>query len=505
MNSEQNQIGRKVAAGAAAMIALRFALRGLGLISTLILVRFLEPEDFGLITLAMTAYSVLEMLSDMSTQLALIRHPHPDRKLYDTAWTFGIVRGMAMALLMVATAGPLAGWLGEDRVELLVYFFAFSAALQGFENIGLVSFQRDLQFEKVFNFQVAQKAVAFGIAVPAAIVLRNYWALLISLLGARMFAVAYSYYISAYRPRLSLSSWRELFDFSKWLMVNNIFVVVDSYTPPLMFGRIAGPAFVGVYSAATQIALLPASEIAAPIRRPLYAGYAKLQVDPERLREQVGLDFALLLLVIAPLCVGLGLMAEHITVLGLGRDWLAAVPLIPLCAAFALFDSAGQFTYNLFTLLGRQRLYAVVLGAMIAVRTPIIVWAGITFGPYWAVAAITAGAAVSMVVRLAIALPMVGITAARMFSAVYRSACGCIVMGAVVHFLQVSWPFAEHPLPLLGQAALLTSVGAVVYVMTVYLMWWAAGRPYAAETLAVRFASSALSRIRAKRPVVLGE
>jgi PST family polysaccharide transporter len=99
-------VRRRVAIGAALMVAMRFAFRGIGLVSTLILARLLTPEDFGLVGFETIAYSVLDQLSDLSSSVALIRMKNPERRHYDTAWTLGVFRGLLSGLLFRA-GGPV--------------------------------------------------------------------------------------------------------------------------------------------------------------------------------------------------------------------------------------------------------------------------------------------------------------------------------------------------------------------------------------------------------------
>src|SRR4051812_20842984 len=101
-------VRRRVAIGAALMVAMRVAFRGIGLASTLILVRLLSPEDFGLVGFVTIAYSVLEQLSDFSSSVALIRMKSPERRHYDTAWTLGVFRGLLSGVLFAFAAPFLA-------------------------------------------------------------------------------------------------------------------------------------------------------------------------------------------------------------------------------------------------------------------------------------------------------------------------------------------------------------------------------------------------------------
>ena len=66
-------LGKRVAKGAAWMVLKRLAFKGIGLISTLILVRLLAPEAFGLAAIASTAYDTLNAISELSFALALVK------------------------------------------------------------------------------------------------------------------------------------------------------------------------------------------------------------------------------------------------------------------------------------------------------------------------------------------------------------------------------------------------------------------------------------------------
>ena len=67
------QFGRQLLRGSVWMIAARWAMRLIGLVSTMILARLLTPEDFGLIAMVMLAYGLLETISYAGVDLALIK------------------------------------------------------------------------------------------------------------------------------------------------------------------------------------------------------------------------------------------------------------------------------------------------------------------------------------------------------------------------------------------------------------------------------------------------
>jgi lipopolysaccharide exporter len=113
------------------MIAGRLGMRGIGVVSTLVLVRILSPQDFGIVALAQMVYPILDMLTATGFNLALIRMREPDVTHYNTAWTLGVIRGAFIAVCLVATSGVQARFMHEPRIAPVMWVIAASALLRG--------------------------------------------------------------------------------------------------------------------------------------------------------------------------------------------------------------------------------------------------------------------------------------------------------------------------------------------------------------------------------------
>src|SRR6187402_178523 len=96
--------GARMLNGALWMIALRWAIRLTGLVSTVILARLLVPSDFGIVAMAMFVVGLLELLSQTGQKLVIIRHVSPTRDDYDTAWTLSVIVGFIIGIAIFALA-----------------------------------------------------------------------------------------------------------------------------------------------------------------------------------------------------------------------------------------------------------------------------------------------------------------------------------------------------------------------------------------------------------------
>jgi lipopolysaccharide exporter len=492
-------LGGKIAAASFTMIGLRLAFRSIGFVSTLILVRLLQPADFGLVGLATAIFAVFDMMTDMSMETALVRLVDMDRNFMDTAWTMNICRGVVVGALVALTAGITADWMQDDRVKPILYTLAVVFVLQGFGNIGVVHFRRNMKFNKIFELQLYAKLASFAVTIVGAFLYHSYWALVAGIAVSRLFGVCYSYVIQSYRPRFSLAAWDDLLHFSKWFMATNLLQMIESYTATLMFSRIGGPTAVGLYQLSWQVGSLPTGEIAAPIRDPIYAAYAKMLGNLKAMRRNFLDGLALMSLVVCPLSVGIALCADLACRLLLGPKWAAATDLIRLCAFYALFDALGHWTHNVFVVLNRQRRLVLTYAPSIILRWGFAIWAGVTWGMKAAIWVLTISALANAIIWTLTLLPVLKLRLVEVVNALWRTAVSCAVMAAVLLAFTPLGTDGVSMLVITQRMIVAITVGGVVYLGMQILLWKLSGSDDGPEMRAWLYLASLVRRMIALR------
>ncbi len=479
-------LGKRVAKSAAWMVMKRLAFKFIGLFSTLILVRLLAPEAFGLAAIASTAYDALNTISEFSFSLALVKMKHPDRAHYDSAWTLIVLRGFAIGAAMYLSAPLISDLMREPRLTDITRVMALYPVLWGFENIGLIEFQRDLRFDRLFVYDVLGKIAGFVVVIPAALILHNAWAVVIGTIAPKVAQIPASYIMHPYRPRVSFKAGAELLRFSKWLFATNVLSLANNYMITILIGRIGGAGSVGLFRTAEQIGILPVSEVAAPIRGPMYAGYAKVLHDPERLCRHVIDGLSLTLMIITPLSVGIALTAKLIEQVALGAEWTGAAPFIQVCAFYALFEGIGEFTHNLYVVKDRQRRFVEIMTVTVLARVALVVWAGFAHGVLWAAAMFAITSFFSSAIWFGQLTTMIGLSLTRMFLAIWRTMAATGAMAAGVYSLMSAWP---RDMGIAGRAtelALAIVGGGVIYIGILLGSWFLAGSPPGPEDHALK-------------------
>jgi hypothetical protein len=478
------------------MVAMRGISRMIGIFSTAILARILAPDDFGIVVLGTSVLGIAGMLSEMSLGLALIRTRNGDRALYDTAWTLGVLRALLIAFAVALAAPYLGEVMAEPRVVPVLWTLAAATAFQSLESVRLVDFQINMEFGGVFRYQFLNRVASFLATLALALVLRSYWALVFSTLLTSIISVAYSYILAPYRPRLSLSAWRALFDFSKWAVLGTYLAIIDVYSITFLMGWIGGTRALGLYQVSQQIAAIPASEVAAPIRPPLYAAFARLLDKPTELARTFTNGFGFLFLVVTPMSLGIFVTAPMVAPLALGPQWTDAPAMIQAGVFYALFDAFGHYPQNLFVVMSRQPRLLALATVFLAVRVPVAIYGGWVGGAVGAVYGMAATALFGAVFWFVASLPLVAVSARAIISAIWRTTLAGAVMTAALLGLLRAWPVETEYGSLSLQLLVFMAFGAALHTATLLLLWRASSYPEGAEAKAVGIFQGLVNRVR---------
>ena len=483
------------------MVLFKFIDRCTGIVSTLILARLLLPEDFGLIALANTVIAMLEILGAFGLETALVQRTDATRDDFDSVWTFNVFFGLSLGLIVGGLAWPTAQFYNDPRLVSVMLFLGLRQAVHGFENVGIISFRKELQFDREFKFLVLTRlTTTLVFTIPLALVLRNYWALLAGTLAGTCISVILSYLFHPYRPQPSFAALGRLMTFSKWLLFTSFIEFIYSRAAHLIVGRWAGPAALGSLSLASEIASVATRELAAPINRAVFPGYAHLKSDPAELgRSYIKVTSAVILLVM-PAGVGLCLLAEPIVVSLLGDRWREAVDVIRVLALNGVLTVFLSTAHHLNLAAGMSRSTSMVLAAHAGITIPLMLWLVPTRGSY--------GAAISMLIASIMTAPFNFYLLSKairfgfrdLLTLLFRPAVGSLLMAGALLTVQFHWP---TPVILSGQLiyiVVLSLMGAALYAGVVFLIWYKQKPTDSAEAWFLEKARCLLLDRRLSRP-----
>lgn len=478
--------GRQIAKGAAWMMSFKLLDKSVGLISTLVLARVLTPADFGLVAMATAVVAMLELMGAFGFESALIQRQNTERSHFDTAWTFNVIFGVAISIMLLVMAVPAADFYREPRLELMLPALAIGALIGGFENIGTVAFRKELDFRKEFKFLLAKRLAASAVTITLALTLRSFWALIGGMVCGKLMAVFISYRLHPYRPRLTLAAHGDLLHFSKWIFISNLIQFLHSRSTDFVLGRTVGSHGLGVYNIASEIAAMPSTELIAPLNRAVYPAYARLAGARDELWERFLEVFGIISLLAFPVAVGLYCLSDLVVSLLLGTQWHEAVPIIQIAGLSGLVVALQSNMYLVILAMGQPKANTLLSASLLLVSLPAVVYASLQYGALGAAYAHFATALLGFVGIVMVFARVTGLPKRKLFEVMWRpllaSGAMALALRGAVALQHAEWPDVQ---PIVQLFALLP-VGAFSYVVAVLTIWILARRPASAEQMLLK-------------------
>lgn len=490
-------IGGMMARGAAWMVMFKLIDRSIGLVSIVILARILLPEDFGLIFMATSIIAMLELFSAFGFDIVLIQKQDAGRAHFDTVWTYNLMFGLAVSVVLVLLAPVAVSFYGETRLSAVMYVLAIGAFASAFENVGLVKFRKELEFDKEFIFRLAKRISAFVITVPLAIYFRSYWALVAGMVGSRVFGSALSFVMHPFRPRVSLAASAEIFRFSRWLLINNLLNFLRLRSADFIIGRLSGASGLGLFSTAYEISNLPTTELVAPINRAVFPAYAKMASDIAKLREGYLSVIAMIGMFALPAAAGLAATSQLLVDLLLGEKWQAAGPIIAVLSFYGAANAMLANTASVYNALGKPYVTSIFGSVRIGILVPALVYFTSKYGVLgaaWTYLGVTLG---FMPITYFVVFRVVGARVTQFISIVWRPLLAAALMYLLVLRINVWFPVGDNTADLALKLGFSVVFGAIAYCAAVGVFWLLAGRPDGAERFVI---SRLLPKVRSLLP-----
>ncbi len=468
----------RTARGAGWVIAWRLATRALGFASTLVLVRLLSPEDFGLVALAAAFAVALEVCLEIGVEEQIIRTPQPTPALYHTAFTLSLIRALLVGAMVLALAAPAAAFFGDPRLGPVLVALGLLAMADGLINVGVVDFRRDLAFDREFRFLLWPRVAGIVVTIAIAFMAPGEWALVAGIAVNRLGRVVLSYVMHPFRPRLMLAEWRALAGVSVLSWAIGVVGMARDRSDSFVIGRMMGTAEVGIFAAGAEIATLPTTELVEPVARACFPGFAASAREGADMAEAWRRIIGLSALVSLPLGTGLSLVAADLVHLAYGPAWMAAAPVvvvIGLSAAVSPLASVSQAMLGARTML--RTILCVFLLTM-AVRVGLLLALTPALGLLGAALAVAASGLLDNAVQVGIAQRRLGLPPGTLPREIARPVLAAAAMAGLLWSLGLGWTGgADGAGEALWRVLMAVPLGAAFHVAVSAALWWLAGRP----------------------------
>ncbi len=311
----------KTLKGAGWSVAARLISRVIDFAVLIILARLILPSDFGLIAIALSIVTIVDMTLEVPLSQALVAMKSPLEAHYETALTIGALRAVMLAVLFLLVSWPLANWYQDARLAPLIAVFGLTPAARSLVSPRTAELMRSLSFGPMFTAQVAGKLIAA--AAMGAVLWANggYWAIVANNLVAAIATTVISYFFAPMGVRFNLIHWRAFANLAGWFSLSQILAAFSWQLDRLMMGFAIRKDIIGQYAMASDVSMLPIQGVIAPAMQPVMSALSQLQDEPERRAQAFLVSTNAVMLVSVPVFAYFLLTPEWIVHILLGPNW----------------------------------------------------------------------------------------------------------------------------------------------------------------------------------------
>lgn len=488
-------IRRKVISATIAMSVFQGLGRGLDLLGTLIVARLISPEAFGIVAAAMIVLQLVSSLTELNIFDALVQREKLEQDDYDTAFTFGLLRGGIIVLIMLAVAYPFALSLSDLDIAYVTAALGIVPLARALRSPRLADYGRRVEYLVPVSMDFLGRLIGFITMLVIAFMAKSYWAIVAGLFLGAFIGTALSYVVAPYKPSLSMKKAKWLFGFSGWM---NLFAATNAALGQFdryFLGTRFGANLLGIYTVASSVASQLLWSLAAPIMNSLFAGLSNVKSDPARLRRAYLLGQHVIVAIMMPIGVGLAVIAEPGILLLMGPDWQSAGLLISILAPATALQMMTVGAQALSMALGNTRPLFIRNLIALAFNIPAIIWGTLIAGAIGAAAARALTIAFLVALNMSLVKSLISIGYVEQLRNCMRTLVSCLVMLVAVIALMDQGVVATGEPDLVGLLITIAG-GAIVYTATHFALWRLGGSPDGIEAILTEQVQRVTSTLR---------
>lgn len=450
--------------------------------STFLVVRLLNPEDYGLFAMSQVVVTALAFLNGQSFATSIVQTKRIDERRVAQVFGMLVIANVLLASIQFAFAPYAAAYFDEPIVADLLRVQAAIFLTIPFIAMPSEWLARKLEFRKQGQANMASALVGAVTALTLAWMGWGVWALIyagLSIFVARAIGLMWAarfWVMPVFNPK---GAW-DLFTYGGTLTLCQLFWIIQSQSDVVIAGRLLDTYDLGLYTQALFLALIVTGRFIPPINEVALAAYSELHRANKPLGPYFLKTARMVMMVCAPVYIGLALTSNYVIPVLMGDKWTGLIPIFAgltvAMPAFALHLICSPVT----NAMGRPKVYLFTSIAGAVIFPAMFLWQMGASGSGGAMGLVNAwgiAAPVLCLITLTVTLPRIGVSPVALGATLTPIilACGAMVIGV----LGAQWLLPiESPFFALCRSA---SVGAAVYGAT----FWFGYRDIVRETWAM--------------------
>lgn len=350
-------LGKVAMRGTSWAVAARLGRSLIAIVTLSVLSRILTPADFGVAAMILFVTALATLFADFGTRIALVQRKEISELDANSVYWSNLVFCLVITLAVVLTSEYIADFMDAPELGSALRWVSPVFLLGGLQAVPMSMLERAVGFRKI---AIAEFSASLGGAATAIILALNGFqlgALVAQQVAVSVISTVLIIAFSKWRPKFqfSFASFYSLLGYGSYVTGAGMLQFLSVQTDKPLVQKYLSSADLGFYSMTQQMVATPVQVIVQMARKVMFPILSQIQDDDTRMKRGIAEVQYGLVLIMAPVCLGLLALADPIVSLLLGSGWEVVAAIMGLTTLRALVDVYVHVNSVLFASKGQAR------------------------------------------------------------------------------------------------------------------------------------------------------
>lgn len=462
----EESIGSKTKKSLYWNVALKIPYEIFRFVVSIIIARYLDPEDFGIVSIATLTIYYANSFTNFGFNQALIQRKEINSDHINSVFTLDIIISLAFSTVFYYFSGDLAHFFNSPQSENVIKVLSVVFLITTLHDLPYVLFRREIDFKLISIVDMVREISMSILTLVLAYYEFAYWSIVWGTIIPQLIAAVFLFWKSGHNIKFGYHrhAIKDLFSFSFWSFIQMQVYFLSSRIDRMIIGKFINPAMLGIYEKSKSLTQMPSESVGDKINTVLFSSFSRLQNDREKIEELYQKGLVVLTVLIFPIYFGMYSVSSHFVIVLLGEKWNQMIPIFEIMAIAGLFGTINGLISALAVGAGYLKEYTIrffigtsllILGCLLFVDEGIegVAW---VFLAYTFILTLLSVGLINSCFKINPSLTIMSLLPATISG---------IVMMFLVTYLKGKWFFDETFINL----TVLVLLGVVIYIVSILL------------------------------------
>ena len=461
---EDNSLKQKTVTGVIWKFFERVGTELVTFIVSLVLARILSPSDYGVIAIVSVLISLLNVFVTSGYGTSLIQKKNADDNDFNTIFTFSGILSIFLYLILFFSAPYIAKFYEKPILTVLIRVMGLRLPISAYNAIQYAYVAKRMEFKKFFYATLSGTIVSAIIGISMAVLGFGVWALACQYISLTLVNTIVLKLIVPwkYKPYYSHKLAVPLIKYGSNVLLATLMDTLYLEVRSLIIGKKYDTAALAYYNRGEQFPKLIALNMATTIDGTLMPAFCKIQDNIDTLRNAFRRSIQVSTTVVAPLMIGMAVVAKPMIIAVLTEKWVEAVPYIQIYCVSYMFNPLQSASNQIIKAVGKSRLF-LYLDIFKKVIFLISLLFAINLGPIHIALTAVIVMVVSVVVNMIIMRKLLNYSFKQQIIDVLPQIILSVVMGIAI--MPMKYVISQSIILLMVQVI----AGAIIYILLYYI------------------------------------